>query len=196
MKKIVWMVSIAAGLALLACSSSKSNGTAFPYSGPSCMSGQPTMTTTTTSTACSTCTQNACSSSATSQCIDTTCSSFFTCFCACQPGTSCILNCPQSSACTSCVTSLSNCYTQAQQTTCASECGATDAGGGSSGGGTSSSSSGGSTATGVCATLTTCCPNIPGGATVAQGCTAIANMNNSTTCQSFLSGLQDAGVCH
>jgi hypothetical protein len=192
MRKLVWTPAVVAALAILACSSSnKGSGNSFPYSGPSCSNGAPGAT----NAACSSCGESACSSATETTCINTTCSSYFKCFCNCAVGDgNCILGCTQSSDCMSCLPAVTQCYQNALATTCASQCGPSDAGtsSSSSGGG----SSGGGSTTGMCATLGSCCSSIPGGAGASQGCTTVANTNNQTACQLLLSGLQDAGVCH
>jgi hypothetical protein len=186
MRKLVWTPAVVAALAIFACSSSnKGSSSSFPYSGPSCANGAPGAT----NAACASCGENACTSATESTCVNTTCSTYFTCFCKCAVGDgACIVGCTQSTDCMNCLTPVTNCYQNALATTCASEC-ALDAG--ASG---SSSSSGGGSATGMCATLASCCSSVPAGAMTS--CTTLANTNQQTACQLLLAGLQDAGVCH
>ena len=180
MRKLIWTPAVVAALAIFACSSSnKGSGNSFPYSGPSCPNGQPGNLL--VSAACVSCLENACPPSASDKtCVNSTCSSYYNCYCGCMQGsTSCYSGCQQqqSSACTTCMASQSTCSAQSVAS-CASEC-------------TPDAGSGG-TATGTCATLMSCCA----GTAAAQACNLVVNMNNQGACQLFLSGLQDAGVCH
>ena len=140
-KRIWFAVGVTAAIVGFGCSGGNSSASG-PYSGPSCQGSGGAQT---SNTACDQCVHAACANAA--QCLQSDCSDYLACDCACQPNDStCHTGCASkaTSACHSCVVSL----TQCQETSCTSECHGGSAAQGSSsssssGGGGSGSSSGG-----------------------------------------------------
>jgi hypothetical protein len=167
--KATWMgACLAAGLALLGCSSSsKGSGSS---DGGSCLAaggpGEP-------SQACLSCYESKCASQLSA--VESGCSDLISCEC---PGGTFSLSAATSATCQSKAdepscngvsTALTNCEFQS----CQAECGAS---------------------TGTCQTLAICCGTLPSGNDQAD-CNGVANANDQAHCQTKLAAYTDAGTC-
>jgi hypothetical protein len=211
MRKVVWVVSVAASVsigALLACGSdnngSNGAGSTTGPSGPSCPGGQLPMTDTTgtdTSPACTSCINSKCNP----QSVVSSCNDYLVCACACQPNdTSCASGCSskRSSGCTQAEANLAACVFG----TCASDClgGLFDGGLTFPDGGLTVPDSSidldaffgfdAGAPAGSCATLATCCATITD-SSQKSACNATVELNSDGICQPALAAYEDAGTC-